>query len=83
MGLEHATHLFAKSSPKQSAQYGLSSLDVNRWPARQVLQLLQQKHSLCQGSFRYVTPPLVMICKSDQIHNSIFYSFAIKLLLYV
>lgn len=62
MGLAQATHLFAKSSPKQSAQYGLSSLDVKRWPARQVLQLVQQKHSLCQGSFRYVTPPLVIIC---------------------
>merc|ERR1719153_1092499 len=46
MGLLHAVHRFENSSPKQSAQYGLSSLEV--------------KHSRCQGSLRYVTPPCVI-----------------------
>jgi len=27
MGFEHAVHLFENSSPKQSAQYGFSSLN--------------------------------------------------------
>jgi len=65
IGLEQAVHLLAKSSPKQSAQYGLSSRDVNRCPARELLQLLQVKQSLCHGSFLYVTPPLVIICNKD------------------
>ena len=30
MGLQHALHLLANSSPKQSAQYGFTSLDVKR-----------------------------------------------------
>lgn len=65
IGLEQAVHLLAKSSPKQSAQYGLSSRDVNRCPARELLQLLQVKQSLCHGSFLYVTPPLVIICNKE------------------
>lgn len=63
MGLLQAKHLFAKSSPKHSAQYGLSSRLVKRAPARLVWQCVQVKHSLCQGSFLYVTPPLVITCK--------------------
>lgn len=66
IGLEQAVHLLAKSSPKHSAQYGLSSRDVNRCPARELLQLLQVKQSLCHGSFLYVTPPLVMICDREK-----------------
>merc|ERR1719340_36247 len=31
VGLLHAVHRFENSSPKQSAQYGLSSLEVKRW----------------------------------------------------
>lgn len=65
IGLEQEVHLLAKSSPKQSAQYGLSSRDVNRCPAKELLQLLQVKQSLCHGSFLYVTPPLVMICNKE------------------
>merc|ERR1719264_1476287 len=30
MGFAQAVHLLEKSSPKQSAQYGLSSLEVNQ-----------------------------------------------------
>ena len=30
MGFAQAVHLLEKSSPKQSAQYGLSSLNINR-----------------------------------------------------
>jgi len=33
IGLLQAVQRFENSSPKQSAQYGLSSLDVKRWPA--------------------------------------------------
>lgn len=66
MGLEQAVHLLAKSSPKHSAQYGFSSREVNRWPAKDELQLVQVKHSRCQGSLRYVTPPLLMICDTRQ-----------------
>jgi len=79
IGLEQAVHLLAKSSPKHSAQYGLSSRDVNRCPARELLQLLQVKQSLCHGSFLYVTPPLVMICNKEfdillgQIASSVCY----------
>merc|ERR550525_720294 len=57
IGLLHAWHRLEKSSPKQSAQYGLSSLEVNRCPARDFWQWVQVKHSRCQGSLRYVTPP--------------------------
>merc|ERR1719432_242140 len=60
MGLLQAVHRFEKSSPKQSAQYGLSSLEVNRCPARDFWQWVQVKHSRCQGSLRYVTPPCVI-----------------------
>ena len=51
MGLLHDVQRLAKSSPKQSAQYGFSSREVKRWPAREVLQLVHVKHSLCHGSF--------------------------------
>lgn len=51
MGLQQEVHLLAKSSPKQSAQYGFSSREVKRWPARDVLQLVHVKHSRCHGSF--------------------------------
>lgn len=63
IGFTHEVHLLANNSPKQSPQYGFSSLDVKRCPANDVLQWLHVKHSLCQGSFLYVTPPLVIICK--------------------
>lgn len=52
MGFEHAVHLFEKSSPKHSAQNGLSSLEVNLWPARDFWQWVQVKHSRCHGSLR-------------------------------
>lgn len=51
MGLEQAVHLLAKSSPKQSAQYGFSSREVKRCPASDVLQWVHVKHSRCHGSF--------------------------------
>lgn len=77
IGLTHEVHLLANSSPKQSPQYGFSSLDVKRCPASEVLQWLHVKHSLCHGSFLYVTPPLVIICvqqtEIDQIHVTIVY----------
>ena len=46
IGLEQALHLLEKSCAKQSAQKGLSSLEVNLWPARILSQLVQVKHSL-------------------------------------
>jgi hypothetical protein len=61
IGFTHEVHLLANNSPKQSPQNGFSSLDVKRCPASDVLQWLHVKHSLCQGSFLYVTPPLVII----------------------
>lgn len=74
IGLTHEVHLLANNSPKQSPQYGFSSLDVKRCPANEVLQWLHVKHSLCHGSFLYVTPPLVIICdaqtKIDQVHGN-------------
>lgn len=63
IGLTQEVHLLANNSPKQSPQNGFSSLDVKRCPASEVLQLLHVKHSLCHGSFLYVTPPLVIICR--------------------
>lgn len=51
MGLVQAVHLLANNSPKHSAQYGFSSLLVNRWPAKEAEQLVQVKHSRCHGSF--------------------------------
>lgn len=51
MGLEQEVHLLAKSSPKQSAQYGFSSREVKRCPASEVLQWVHVKHSRCHGSF--------------------------------
>lgn len=51
IGLVHAVQRLAKSSPKQSAQYGFSSRDVKRWPANDIWQLLHVKHSRCHGSF--------------------------------
>lgn len=51
MGFSQAVQRFANSSPKQSAQYGLSSRLVNRCPASEVWQWLQVKHSRCHGSF--------------------------------
>lgn len=66
IGLLHAKHLFAKSSPKHSAQYGLSSRLVKRAPAKLVWQCVHVKHSLCHGSFLYVTPPLVITYKIIQ-----------------
>lgn len=51
IGLTQAVQRLANSSPKHSAQYGLSSRLVKRAPAKLVLQLVQVKHSLCQGSF--------------------------------
>jgi len=43
---------------------------VNRCPARELLQLLQVKQSLCHGSFLYVTPPLVMICDRESVRDA-------------
>merc|ERR1711962_144840 len=57
MGLEHWKHFLAKSSPKQLAQYGFSSLEVKRSPASDFLQLEHVKQSRWYGSFLYVTPP--------------------------
>jgi hypothetical protein len=51
IGLTQEVHLLANNSPKQSPQYGFSSLDVKRCPASEVLQLVHVKHSLCHGSF--------------------------------
>lgn len=61
IGFVHDVHLLAKSSPKQSAQYGWSSRLVKRWPANEVEQWVHVKHSRCHGSFLYVTPPEVII----------------------
>lgn len=63
IGFVHDVHLLAKSSPKQSAQYGWSSRLVKRWPANEVEQWVHVKHSRCHGSFLYVTPPEVIIWK--------------------
>merc|ERR1719239_1850068 len=52
IGLLQAVQRLEKSSPKQSAQYGLSSLEVKRCPARDFWQWVQVKHSRCQGSLR-------------------------------
>lgn len=52
IGFSQEVHLFANKSPKHSAQYGLSSLEVNLCPAKQESHLVQVKHSLCHGSFR-------------------------------
>lgn len=52
IGLEQAVHLLANNSPKHSAQNGFSSRDVNRWPAKEALQLVHVKHSRCHGSLR-------------------------------
>lgn len=65
IGFSQAVHLLEKSSPKQSAQYGLSSLLVNLCPASDFWQCVQVKHSRCHGSLRYVTPPWVMTCPRD------------------
>lgn len=62
IGFVHAVHLLANNSPKHSAQYGLSSRLVKRWPAKDVEQWVHVKHSRCHGSFLYVTPPDVIIC---------------------
>lgn len=67
IGLVHEVQRLANSSPKHSAQYGFSSLEVNRCPASEVLQWVHVKHSRCQGSFLYVTPPWVIICKSTKM----------------
>lgn len=61
IGFVHAVHRLANSSPKQSAQYGLSSRLVKRCPANDVEQCVHVKHSRCHGSFLYVTPPDVII----------------------
>lgn len=45
IGLLQLAHLLAKSSPKQSAQYGLSSLLANFCPANWTLHLAHTKHS--------------------------------------
>jgi len=59
IGLLQLVHLLAKSSPKQLAQYGLSSLLANFWPAKGAEQFAQRKQDLCQGSPLKVTPPVV------------------------
>ncbi|KAH1013940.1 hypothetical protein HUJ04_002857 [Dendroctonus ponderosae] len=51
MGLLQAKHRLAKSSPKQSAQYGFSSRLVKRSPAKLFWQCVHVKHSRCHGSF--------------------------------
>ena len=53
MGLVHAVHLLAKSSPKQVAQYGWSWREANFCPANIVLHCVQTKHSLCQA-WKYI-----------------------------
>lgn len=69
IGLLQASHFLAYRLPKHLRQYGVSSLEVKCWPASCVLQLVHTKHSLCQGSSRYVTPPLASVWKRDG-HNS-------------
>jgi len=66
IGLEQRQHFLANSSPKQSAQKGFSSRDVNFSPASTLLQFwfVQVKHSRCQGVFLYVIPPLLITCKT-------------------
>ena len=49
IGLLQDVHLFANSSPKQLAQYGLSFLEANFCPARTHPQLVQRKHSRCHA----------------------------------
>ena len=49
IGLLQEVHLFANSSPKQLAQYGLSFLEANFCPARTHPQLVQRKHSRCHA----------------------------------
>ena len=45
IGLVQAVQRLEKSSAKHSAQYGRSSLEVNLWPAKVLVQLVQVKHS--------------------------------------
>lgn len=51
IGSVQAVQRLANSLPKQSAQHGLSSRLVKRWPAKFLLQWVHVKHSLCHGSF--------------------------------
>lgn len=69
IGLVHAVHRLANSSPKQSAQYGCSSRLVKRCPANGIWQWVHVKHSRCHGSFLYVTPPVVMTWKRNNLLN--------------
>jgi len=64
--LLQAEHFFEKSCSAQSAQYGLSWRDVKLRPAKGWWQCEQVKHSLCHGSLRYVTPPVVTACMVRQ-----------------
>ena len=53
-------HFLANNLPKQSEQYGWSSLEVNRCPASEFRQFVHVKHSRWNGWFLYVTPPWEM-----------------------
>lgn len=55
IGLLQAKHFFAKSRAKQSAQNGLSSREVNRWPANEFRQFVHVKHSRCLQTHQFTT----------------------------
>ena len=57
-------HFFANNFPKQSEQYGLSSLEVKRCPANDWWQFVHVKHSRWNGWFLYVTPPWEITLKA-------------------
>ncbi len=67
MGFVHLMHFLAKRFPKQSAQYGCSSRDVNFSPASPRWQLVQVKQSLWWGVPLYVMPPLLITYKEQYI----------------
>ena len=69
MGLVQTQHLLAKTVVKHSIQHGWLSFEVNFCPANWVEQFMQVKHSLCQCSLRYVTPPVEMAWFADHCRH--------------
>ena len=71
IGLSHLQHFLAKSAPKQSMQWGLSSLIVYFSAPRGLLQFVQQKHSLWNGESLHFRPPLLITCNQQSISKGL------------
>lgn len=69
MGLSQAAHFWAYRLLKHFTQYGSSPCVVKGCPASWTLQPVHKKHSLCQGSSLYVTPPWTKICETQDQQN--------------